>query len=269
MNSRRSFLTGCGAVLAGSALSGCGLLDSGGGSGRSRYTDWTFEPGQAFASVHYTQPSTIANIVGAPEEIREFDIFGIAQDTIDHYLTFQGSLQRYEGSFTADEFRTGYEESWEITFEADGERSGYQLYTAKPYAERIGLKDGEAVMSNSGEFETFLDAGTGDTDTLADVNENFDLLTSELGVSHRVHGIVKLSSDAESIPMEDGQVAIGSSTEFGSEGTNHGGVAVFESEDAVDIDSVVDNVEDRDEVTDLTSSEDGRVVTYSYRTTYE
>lgn len=264
MHSRRTFVTGCGAVLASAGLSGCNVLDSGGGGGSpSAYTDWSYEADADVATFSYLQYAEVASVEELPEGFVDEEVLGIPIEEFDHEVRFQ-SHSVFEGSFDASEFRTGLEEEQGWTLEEDGEQSGYQFYGVSDQSMRIGLQDGRAVIGPSEEIGTFLDAGAGEVESLADVNDDFDELTSELGTGHSVSGRVKLSGDAQSFAMGETEVARGSTTQYGSDVTEATEVVLFETADDVDEESARSNYEDRDEISDLSSSVDGRAVTLTF-----
>lgn len=265
MHSRRSVVAGCGAVLASTALSGCGILDSdgGGGSGGGVYTDWSYEADVDLASFSYLQYAELASIDGLLEGFLNDELLGIPIEQFDHRIGFQ-AYTVVEGSFGASEFRTGYEDEQNVTLEEADERSGYQFYGVSGQPTQIGLRDGSAVLGPSQGMDAFLDAGTGESDSLVGANDDFDALTSELGVNHSVSGSVKLSSDAGSTSMAEAEMATGGATEYGPDVTNFKQVVLFETPDDVDEDSVRSNFEGQDQFSDLSTSVDGRAVTATF-----
>lgn len=257
-------LAGCGAVLASSVLSGCSVLNSGsGGSGRSAYTDWSYDADVELVGFSYFQYAEIAGIDGLPDDFMDDEILGIPIEEFDHRVAFD-SHSVIQGSFSADEFRTGLEDSQDLTLQEADERSGYQFYSIEGQSSQIGFRDGSVVIGPSETMDTFLGAGTGEVDSLVDVNDDFDEFTDELGADHSVNGRVKLSSDARSFSMTEAQLARGSTTEYGPDVTESTRVVLFESEDAVDEESVKSNFEGRESVSDVSASTDGRVVTVTY-----
>lgn len=268
MHSRRSVLAGCGAVIASAALSGCSVLDSGGGgSGRSDYTDWSYEADVDVASFNYLQYGELVSTDGLPADLLPGEVLGTPVEEFDYQVTFD-SQRVYEGSFDAADFRTGLEEQLGGTLQADDdEREGYQLYSVSERPTRVGLQDGSAVVGTAEKFDAMIDAGAGERERLVDVQDDFDELTRRLGTRHAVNGRVKLSSDA-TFGREDAVVAAGSTTQFGADVTEFEEVVLFETaedaETATEEDSIESNYAEVEGISDLSSSVDGRVVTVSF-----
>lgn len=268
MHSRRSVVAGCGAVLASATLSGCGFLDSSGGSGRSEYTDWAYEADVDVASFTYLQYGELASTDGLPEDLLSDELLGIPVEEFDHHVTFD-SQTVYEGSFDADELRAGLESDLGTTLQEEGgERAGYQLYSVGERPVRVGLQDGSGVIGAGQKFDAILDAGAGEGDRLVDSNDDFDELTSELGVRHSVNGRVNLSSDAASFTTDEAVVATGNNTDFGAEITEFEEVVLYETaedaESADDENAIRSDYEEFDGISDVSSNVDGRVVTITY-----
>lgn len=280
MHSRRSVLAGCGALTASTALSGCSFLDSDGGDGdggsgggggdggggggggdRGQYTDWSHEVDADLAAFSYAQIGEIASVDGLPDGFVPDELLGIPVEDMDHQVTFQSNTA-YEGSFDAGQLRSGLESQEGPTLEEDGEQSGYQLYTVSGQQTRVGIRDGRAVVGPADQLATFIDAGAGDVGSLVDANEDFDDLTSELGSDHSVSGQVKLTSDAES--FGETEVAKGSNTEFGAEDIEFTQVTLFETAEETDEQSVRGSLEGQTNVSDLSVSTSGRVVTATF-----
>lgn len=267
MHSRRSVLAGCGAAVATTALSGCSFLESGGGGGggggRGQYTDWSHEVDAELAAFSYAQIGEIASVDGLPDGFVPNELLGIPVEDMDHQVTFQSNTV-YEGSFDAGQLRSGLEGQEGPTLEEDGEQSGYQLYTVSGQQARIGIRDGRAVVGPADQLATFIDAGAGDVGSLVDANEDFDDLTSELGTDHSVSGQVKLASDAESRSFGETEVARGTNTEFGAEDIEFTQVTLFETAEDTDEQSVRGSLEGQTNVSDLSVSTSGRVVTATF-----
>lgn len=266
MHSRRSVLAGCGALAASTALSGCSFLESGdggGGGGRSQYADWSHEVDAELAAFSYAQIGEIASIDGLPDGFVPDELLGIPVEDMDHQVSFQSNTA-YEGSFDADQLRSGIEGQEGPTLEEDGEQSGYQLYSVSGQQTRVGIRDGRAVVGPANQLATFIDAGSGEVGSLVDANGDFDDLTSELGTDHSVSGQVKLASDAESRSLGEAEVAMGTSTEFGAEDIEYTQVTLFETAEDTDEQSVRGSLEGQNNVSDLSVNTSGRVVTATF-----
>lgn len=265
MHSRRSVLAGTGAVLGTAALGGCSVLDSGGGGdgGSAGYTDWFYESDADSATFSVAQYAEVTGIDGLPEEFVPSQLIGIPIEDMDYAVNF-GANSLYEGSFDADEFRSGLETEGELTLEADGELDGYDMYAVAGLDYRVALRDGRAVLGATDSLEQFLDAGAGEVDRLVDTNDDADEFTDELGTSHSVDGRVKLSDDASPSEMRENVVAAGQNVNYGTDTVEFRQVVLFETEDGVDEEAVRSDYEDNDDLSDLSSSSDGRLATVTY-----
>ena len=110
------------------------------------------------------------------------------------------------------------------------------------------------------ELEVLIDTYGGDTDRFTDTNDDFELLTDELGSGD----IVTASGRTEA--AGDGTVADGFAVAIDGEETSVQFVAVYEDEDAIDLDEIEREIEsERGENVEVgDSSRDGRVVTVDY-----
>lgn len=264
MHSRRSVLAGCGAVLGAAALGGCNVLDSGGGgAGASVYSDWFYEPDADSVAFTFLQYAEVAEIDGLPEGFLASEFVGIPIEEFDHAVNI-ASNSLYEGSFDADEFRDGFESEQGLSLEAEGQLDGYDLYAVGVVDYQIALRDGRAVFGATDSLEQFLDAGAGEVDRLVDTNDDADEFVGELGAGHGVSGRIKLSDDASPGEMRENVVAGGEQVNYGDDTVEYEQVVLFETEADVDEEAVRSDYEDDDDLSDVSSSSDGRFVTVTY-----
>lgn len=265
MHSRRSVLSGCGAVLGTAALGGCSVRNSGGGGdgGWPGYTDWLYVPDTDDTLFIVDQYAEVAGIDGLPDELVPDEVLGIPTEDVDHSVSFEWETL-YEGSFDASQLRNAFESEEEFTVVADGELRGYDVYVVEETGQRIAFRDGRAVVGVHDSLERFLDTGAGEVDRLVDENDDANVLTAELDAGHSVRGDVKLSDDANTFNwLGEKVVAAGSNVEYGSDTAEFQEVVVFETEADVDEEATRSNFEG-DDYWDVSSSSDGRVVTVTY-----
>jgi len=304
---RRSVLK-TGAAVGGLAvtgsLAGCSDLLGGGGPG---YTNWLYAPGApgdggngnesqdgngGAEENHYfftfiNDSKVRANEDNFDEDYNESDQIGgypLEQMGIDDYDDIDsrvtigiGGTTVVEGSFSQDDV-VGQLESNE--FEADGEYSGYAIYTGSSGfggSQAIAIDGGTAVSAQGSGFsqapeprasiEAVIDADQGEEDRYVDVNEDMEVLTDELG-----NGVVILGStqaEAEESNVANGtfagQVAGGQVAEINGDTTTQTYVLVFADSDDVDTGQVEEWTTTANQtfqmVSDVSVSASGRVVT--------
>lgn len=201
-----------------------------------------------------------------PAEAREDILEGLAEDIgveeddLEHLFILEQDLEMYAvalGSFDPDEVAD--KQNLEETYD---EYEGFDVYVEEGFQGETYTAIGEEAVIDGGEdYPEIIDAGQGDTDRIADVDETWDQLLSEYGHSgialFGTQGDEFLESEEDAVEtFAIGMDAVGDDLEgagefhFADEASAEAGADELEAE-----------FEDDDEVDDYSIEQDGTVVT--------
>lgn len=273
MQTRRQLLASCGVAAGATTLSGCSGLpfgdDDDGDGEPPAYTDWLPDVDAGWLSdadavtFGSTRVEDVATIEDVPDGVVDDQILGLPVEEYERQ-TVLSSTTVLTGTFEASAIRDGIEDELGGSLESDGEYSDFQRYGGQIPDLTVGITDGVAVLSPPDAFESVVDASRGDADRLVDVHEDADRLATELGDGHVVVGRAGLGEDATTAFTRDGQVAAGNHFDVGGARTEQTRFVLFASADDADADAVRGEFEDRQDVSDLEATTEGRLVRVTF-----
>lgn len=280
MKTRRSVIATTASVIGAAALGGCGVLDDSEGSNGRAYTDWCYGRGEtstfqfqdvdALESVHEALSSDEVppgiEVADLEYRINTEDATVIA-GSFDVDTITDGIVSRLEARFG--------DHDAEITTAESDQYNGFDrvdvVVNDQTRVWSVGTDGTHAVIAQTERFEAPIDAYANGSALLVDQNDDAARLVEELGQMHRVQGSVALTEAGLGFYAGDPNAHGRADTAegYGDDWTEWSArdVHVYESPSEIDEALIRAEIEDLDNVEDVTIDTDGRVgvASYTYR----
>ena len=270
MPTRRTFLAGLGGAVGSVTLAGCSGFPF--GSDDVEYDDWIPDQDDDAILFQAAHPSTLVDVESLPEGYLGEQLLGVDHADVDLLVrfgspgeVFQGTMATViEGQFEASVLHDDLESELDGELEQTGEYEGFQRLVPTDSEVTVGLRDGGMLVTSTANFESIVDARSGNGTRLFDAHDDASMLDDTVGQADVVDGSIRLDDEAESLVIDPAHSAEGNGIAVDEEVTEGTHATIYRDEDAVDEDAVLEQFQADDALSDLSSERDGRVVTVTW-----